>query len=647
MGFVADENGVLVMVEQTDEMAYLIGQADKHRRTHEEALETLHRLEGRAAQSEEKESPLRQSKSAILLSTPSPPTARQGPNSMFMPPVSEHIDNSPRPTISSASTSHTLRPLRSDDSPGTPSQLPVLRPGRVDSLRSRRGRDSPGSPGTGGMRRSQTISNLSPSPRSSTYDLAPARGLNRSTNSRHLNGLVGSETPTRARPQYNDYSPSPFAAREKRASMYGHQLRPLDVSTSSNATVTTLGTARKQSTGASSALAGQQAMTSKTSMLLSRMGKLGNKSTAASVRSGNTSTANTSTAVTSAANTSSTASTYGEPKPRVISRKASFSQMAHQGVHAIANQFHRSQRGGRVVSSASVSSNRTVMALQQQEQETDLTMIEGSPGDNGWVQMMHRSEAEKDGDSPTDHTNRGKTLRDRFKDEASGRQEFSMASTSTHSGPLPIRSNIPASMMNKVPATRPTQTQTHERSHSRMSSQLSTVSSSSTRAPTPSGIDNKAPYARPESRTGTRSRTTTASISMLPRPQSRQDHRPASRQDYNRGMMRSPSPTASHSVLPSGLPQPPYGNPVTNITTSRSIRRSSAQLGQPGKQRLADPPGSATNVPVKSRIPRKSTGARPASTVEMPEAPVPALPVSASRTTGMAGIGRGLPSTAR
>jgi hypothetical protein len=647
MGFVADENGVLVMVEQTDEMAYLIGQADKHRRTHEEALETLHRLEGRAAQSEEKESPLRQSKSAILLSTPSPPTARQGPNSMFMPPVSEHIDNSPRPTISSASTSHTLRPLRSDDSPGTPSQLPVLRPGRVDSLRSRRGRDSPGSPGTGGMRRSQTISNMSPSPRSSTYDLAPARGLNRSTNSRHLNGLVGSETPTRARPQYNDYSPSPFAAGEKRASMYGHQLRPLDVSINSNATVTTMGTARKQSTGASSALAGQQAMTSKTSMLLSRMGKLGNKSTAASMRSGNTSTANTSTAVTSAANTSSTASTYGEPKPRVISRKASFSQMAHQGVHAIANQFHRSQRGGRVVSSASVSSNRTVMALQQQEQETDLTMIEGSPSDNGWVQMMHRSEAEKDGDSPTDHTNRGKTLRDRFKDEASGRQEFSMASTSTHSGPLPIRSNIPASMMNKVPATRPTQTQTHERSHSRMSSQLSTVSSSSTRAPTPSGIDNKAPYARPESRTGTRSRTTTASISMLPRPQSRQDHRPASRQDYNRGMMRSPSPTASHSVLPSGLPQPPYGNPVTNITTSRSIRRSSAQLGQPGKQRLADPPGSATNVPVKSRIPRKSTGARPASTVEMPEAPVPALPVSASRTTGMAGIGRGLPSTAR
>jgi hypothetical protein len=400
------------MIEQTDEMAYLVGQADKHRRAHEEALETIHRLEGRAAPSEEKESPLRQSRSAILLSTPSPPTARQGPNSMFMPPVSEHIENSPRPTISSASTSHTLRPLRSDDSPGTPSQLPVLRPGRVDSLRSRRGRDSPGSPGTGGMRRSQTISNLSPSPRSSTYDLAPARGLNRSTNSRHLNGLVGSETPTRARPQYADYSPSPFAAREKRASMYGHQLRPLDVSTSSNATVTTTGTARKQSTGASSALAGQQAMTSKTSMLLSRMGK----STAASVRSGTTSAANTSTADTSAVNTSSTTSLYGEPKPRVISRKASFSQMAHQGVHAIANQFHRSQRGGRVVSCASVSSNRTVMALQQQEQETDLTMIEGSPSDNGWVQMMHRSEAEKDGDSPTDHTNRAKTLRDRFKD---------------------------------------------------------------------------------------------------------------------------------------------------------------------------------------------------------------------------------------
>jgi hypothetical protein len=102
---VADGDGGLVVIEQTDEMAYLIGQADKHRRAHEEALETIHKLERRAAQSEEKESPLRQSKSAILLSTPSPPTARQGPNSMFMPPVSEHIENSPRPTISSASTS--------------------------------------------------------------------------------------------------------------------------------------------------------------------------------------------------------------------------------------------------------------------------------------------------------------------------------------------------------------------------------------------------------------------------------------------------------------------------------------------------------------------------------------------------------------
>lgn len=599
--------------EQNDEMTHLERRADMQRREHQEALETIRRLEARLVQSE-RDLPLRRSTSAIHLGTPSPPANVPVSRSAFMSPVAEGYEDSPRPTISSSSTMRTLRPMRTDDSPGTPSQLPVLRPGRVDSLRSRnRGSDSPGSPGAGGIRRSHTLNTLSPSPRSS-HSTPPAPSLNRSTNSRHLTELVGPETPTRIKVREMDFSPSPFVGRDKRASMYGRQLRPLDMSTSSNATVTSISTARKQSTGASSALAGQRDMTSKTSQLLTRMGKLGVKSTASSVRT---------------ANTSTTASSYVESKARVISRKASFSQMAQQGVHAITNQFNRSQRGHRMVSTASSSSNRTIMALQQQEQEADVTMISGSPNDS-WVHVQERDSLDHDDDSPTSHTNRGKTLRDRFLDEASALRDNSTATTST--GPLPSRPMIPSPMMNKVAETRPAQT--HERASSRLSSHMSTLSSSSTRPPTPSGLESRVPV-RPSSRAGTKSRTGTASISQLPRPFSRQDH--------NRGMMRSPSPIG---MVPSGLPQSHFASTSGIDPTSRSARRTSAQLGQPGKQRLADPPGTAT-APVKSRIPRKSTNGRAGGTVDVPDTPVPALPTSARSGLGSAGIGRGLPSGAR
>ena len=601
------------IIDQSDEIAILESSRDKLRQRLEAAEADRSALKTRIAEIERQ--PLRRSTSAVHLGTPSPtqpvpPASR----SAFMSPVTEGYEDSPLTTISSSSSMRTLRAGREQDSPGTPSQLPVLRPGRVDSLRTRIPRtNSPGSPSSpSSIRRSNTMNSMSPSPR--TFEPGPARGLNRSTNSRHLPDLVGPDTPVKARP--TDPDASPYLGREKRSSMYGRSYHPLNISTNSNATVTTM-TPRKQSTGASSALAGQRDMTSKTAQLLTRMGKLGSKSGTPSIRSATT--------------LASTSTTSTEPRARVITRKPSFSLKAHQGIYAVVNHLGRSRGTDRVVST---SSHRSVLSLRQQEQEADVTMIMGSPADS-WVHVRERTAQDHDDISPTLMTNRGKSLRDRYAEEAGSERDSSVASSTSH--PLPSRAAIPSPM---VPRTLHTEA---PRSASRASSHLSAASGSSSRPITPSGLDTRLPV-RPSSRMG--SRPVASTSSQLPRP--------SSRQDYNRSAMRSPSPPHLH-VMSQNLRDSQYGLPLPrNVPTSsidqtsRSVRRVSAHMGHAGKQRLADPPGSAG--PVKSRIPRKSLPGRPG--IEVPESPVPPLPgqrqgLDQDRSRGATSIGKGFPSAAR
>lgn len=608
------------------------------------------------------------SRSSSMLELNSPPSANK--RNSFMSPVEESV-NSPEP-----SSTRTIRPKTSGDripaSPSTPSQLPVLRLGRVDTLREPSSAHpvSPGSP-SNGLKRSSTISNLSPatSTRPSFLDMSvsPARvrregGMTRSTQLRNIPGSIETNTPPRGgrdRGGGSHAGPlSPTTARDRR-SAYG-AVTNHRASHTSTASIGTVGTSRKQSTGASNALASQRDMTSKTVQLLSRMGKLGIRT-----------------------NHIVPLQKENEPvRSRVVSRKPSFSQMATHGFSAMAQHLGRSTRTVSGSSSSSTAykhqpiNNKALdHVYNQTDTEMDLTMVAGSPNST-WVHVARRSSEDEDGDSPTLNIQHSKTLRDRFLEEgplsrptveqrgSSERSDRTLSSDSTshhhhhqHKA-LPPRPGIPSPM---------TKHATHGDVSGRPSSRLST------RTPEfPGPAESKLPIvsSRPTSRMALRSSTvttprstTTAAQPSHARPMSRQDlyARPPSRQDPGSSsssaaagaaptstntthhLLRSTSPALSKST--SGLPQPSTrhgtAGPIDQ-QAGRSFRRASAHLG---KHRLAEPPiatvgssgghhaatggggGGVAGGVKSSRIPRKSVGrSGGASVSELPLEPVPPLP---------------------
>lgn len=528
------------------------------------------------------------SKSATMLdlSTPSPPTL-SGLNENVRK-LTVDTDGSPA-TIKSDATITPGKVASDRNAYDSPSQLPKMRLGRVDSLRGSK-KSSPGSPG--GLRRSNTVDTLSYGSPGARLPLDLGRStngnnaLNRSTNSRHISSMAGDDSPVRTRPMgyYRPSTSSLNGTPPGRPYSYmntsynsGGQDSPnrLGMSTSSNTTMRM----RKESTVSatpSAALTKQQNLSRTTSALLAKLA------------GGPGKTMSRKTSGTFHRVTSGVAQAARDMNP--LNRSIKSEESRHQG-----GPQHRALAGVKL------------------HEVSDLTMIAGSPN-SSWVQVQKRGSDEPISPTPmysggTDNDMRAESEEEQMIGMAisSGGDRSTETTSTTRSKALPNRMAIPSPMKPRAG----TLTSDHyDRPHSRTSSHISAMSVSSTsshRPLTPSAgsslISKQAEPSRPKSRTGIRSRNAdglpaggaakvqipltkdTDARQMLgrssgvafpsnhaDRPVSRQDIRPPSRQDQrstSRLGMRSPSPGPNFSSLMTPTAQVASGRSGLGISTRR------------------------------------------------------------------------------